>query len=432
VRQLKYNIRTGAKKIKTKTIMTVSGATIGITGLIMALAMPLGAKATFGGTVCDVPTDYATIQEAVNDTGCTTINVAAGTYAEHVTINRALTLNGANVGKTGNDTARGSESVIIGDATGAVQLTADDITVDGFTISSASNNLGSGIHMSSTNMGYTIQNNVITHNQIGIYANSSGASTISRNLFDANNQPGASGGAGIYSEFTDHLTIDSNEFKNHTVNNPLIFAATAADVHKNLTVSNNLIHDNGCGCSAVYALSLKDAAFTANDITADASDLRLGGGNHTVAITQNTLHSTVGVNVVDDNVANGTAFGLNTGITVNRNSLTGHSVFGVDNSTGGQTLPVDATCNWWGAANGPGPVGPGSGDKVSTGVTFAPWLTSSSNLNGPCNGGVVATNKDQCKNGGWQTLSDNSFRAFKNQGDCVSFIATKGKNKANG
>jgi hypothetical protein len=203
-------------------------------------------------------------------------------------------------------------------------------------------------------------------------------------------------------------------------------------VHKNLTVSNNLIHDNGCGCSAVYALSLKDAAFTANDITADASDLRLGGGNHTVAITQNTLHSTVGVNVVDDNVANGTAFGLNTGITVNRNSLTGHSVFGVDNSTGGQTLPVDATCNWWGAANGPGPVGPGSGDKVSTGVTFAPWLTSSSNLNGPCNGGVVATNKDQCKNGGWQTLSDNSFRAFKNQGDCVSFIATKGKNKANG
>jgi hypothetical protein len=33
------------------------------------------------------------------------------------------------------------------------------------------------------------------------------------------------------------------------------------------------------------------------------------------------------------------------------------------------------------------------------------------------------TSKDQCKNGGWQT-----FGVFKNQGDCVSFVATGGKN----
>ena len=46
---------------------------------------------------------------------------------------------------------------------------------------------------------------------------------------------------------------------------------------------------------------------------------------------------------------------------------------------------MDATNNWWGAANGPGPVGPGSGDKVSIGVTFKPWLRSP-NRNSPCNG----------------------------------------------
>jgi hypothetical protein len=33
------------------------------------------------------------------------------------------------------------------------------------------------------------------------------------------------------------------------------------------------------------------------------------------------------------------------------------------------------------------------------------------------------TSKDQCKNGGWRT-----FGVFKNQGDCVSFVATGGKN----
>jgi hypothetical protein len=35
---------------------------------------------------------------------------------------------------------------------------------------------------------------------------------------------------------------------------------------------------------------------------------------------------------------------------------------------------------------------------------------------------LLAT-KDQCKNGGWQT-----YGVFKNQGDCVSYVATKGKN----
>jgi hypothetical protein len=36
---------------------------------------------------------------------------------------------------------------------------------------------------------------------------------------------------------------------------------------------------------------------------------------------------------------------------------------------------------------------------------------------------LLPTSKDQCKNGGWQ-----SFGVFKNQGDCVSFVATGGKN----
>jgi hypothetical protein len=41
---------------------------------------------------------------------------------------------------------------------------------------------------------------------------------------------------------------------------------------------------------------------------------------------------------------------------------------------------------------------------------------------------VVGLNdKDQCKKGGWET-----FLVFKNQGDCVSFIATGGKNQPAG
>jgi hypothetical protein len=36
----------------------------------------------------------------------------------------------------------------------------------------------------------------------------------------------------------------------------------------------------------------------------------------------------------------------------------------------------------------------------------------------------LPTSKDECKKGGWRT-----FGVFKNQGDCVSFVATRGKNQ---
>jgi choice-of-anchor C domain-containing protein len=51
---------------------------------------------------------------------------------------------------------------------------------------------------------------------------------------------------------------------------------------------------------------------------------------------------------------------------------------------------------------------------------------------GPALDNVVVTEfvpgKDDCKEGGWEAMIDTSGNSFKNQGDCVSFFATKGKN----
>ena len=44
----------------------------------------------------------------------------------------------------------------------------------------------------------------------------------------------------------------------------------------------------------------------------------------------------------------------------------------------------------------------------------------------------VPTTTDQCKKGGWQYLVDANGTPFKNQGDCVSYVATKGRNPGNG
>ena len=40
----------------------------------------------------------------------------------------------------------------------------------------------------------------------------------------------------------------------------------------------------------------------------------------------------------------------------------------------------------------------------------------------------VPVSKDDCKKGGWKNLVDSQGNPFKNQGDCVSFVATGGSN----
>jgi hypothetical protein len=41
----------------------------------------------------------------------------------------------------------------------------------------------------------------------------------------------------------------------------------------------------------------------------------------------------------------------------------------------------------------------------------------------------AAIDKDQCKQGGWQNVTEADGTPFKNQGDCVSYVATGGKNE---
>lgn len=38
---------------------------------------------------------------------------------------------------------------------------------------------------------------------------------------------------------------------------------------------------------------------------------------------------------------------------------------------------------------------------------------------------LLPTSKDQCQDGGWRT-----FGVFKNHGDCLSFVAPQGKQRA--
>jgi hypothetical protein len=93
--------------------------------------------------------------------------------------------------------------------------------------------------------------------------------------------------------------------------------------------------------------------------------------------------------------------------TIRQGDLVGTS-FGVQNITPARV--VDARQNWWGSANGPGPVGPGSGSSVTTGVLYDPWLTEreddfdpvpkddGDSVPDPCTGGNTVDCDDNCPN----------------------------------
>ena len=339
-------------------------------------------NAEAAGPICAVPGDYSSISAALGDAGCTTINVAAGTYPEHVTINRAVTLNGANANIAGFD-PRGAESFITGDSTGAVEIRSDNVTFNGFNVAGHINDLGAGILVATTTQGVDISNNVIAANQIGVNIGSVGTSTVEFNLFDINNEPGFNGGTAIYSEHSTNLVIDHNDIRNHTSGYPVQIFAENEVAHSNLQFSFNTVHDNSLG---MLMLGITGGTIRGNTIvgSSGAQGILFGGGDSNISVTDNGIFAgSAGVLVQD------AGYGLpdSSNITINRNHLADHTDFGVNNG-GGYVGLLDATCNWWAAADGPGPVGPGTGDKVSTDVTFAPWLTSS-DLESECNGGQI-------------------------------------------
>lgn len=389
-------------------------------------------KAAVAG--CTVPTDHATIQAAVNDVGCSVINVMPGMYNENVVIPRSLSLNGAQVGIDARGRS-GAESIINGGVAANITITANGVTVDGFTLNGPSSSGTAAIVMQTGNTGETVQNNIISNPGRAASITTSNT-TFSKNA--VNNTATASDGFQANSTPVSNLTISDNSFggANSAIYNADI---TIIEGNSNVVVSGNSSNADG---TLVALFKTNGAQITGNTVvgTANSSAIYVGGGDSNVFVNGNQVSSAapavkvanafgVGPNssvTITGNTLYNNAYGVNVAATsvtdtvqAHRNSLTGNTAFGISNDPTSGGL-VSGTCNWWGAASGPGPIASGSGDKVSTGVIYAPWLVSA-NLNGPCIGGNVATNKDQCKNDGWKTLVRANNTPFKNQGDCVSY-----------
>ncbi len=177
---------------------------------------------------------YTTIQAAIDAaTSGDTISVGAGTFNEHVVVNKTVTIDGANAGIDGNG-GRGPETII----TGGVKVSAAGSTIDGVTISGSYDTAGTADITAPSHIGLligpanvTIQNSVLTgdafdsrpfgtfggatglnfeHNLVqnwneGAYFTGGSSGSITGNTFvgDAN---------GVFSEVMSSFVVSGNTF----------------------------------------------------------------------------------------------------------------------------------------------------------------------------------------------------------------------------
>ncbi len=227
-----------------------------------------------------------------------TVNVGAGTYAEDVTIDKSVTLQGS-----------GSGTVIQGQNSGgsAVLVSSSNVTLggaganDGFTINGAGT---SAVHLSEGVSGVTVQNNVVVaaENQIALDTQGS----LQNVVIDSNSFTAAGSGTtrqlvyinGLASlgagRGSDNVDITNNQFSG------------AAQLALGLEASNSDVTGNsfsGANSYATVELWAAPTSFANNTFTAaNAAHILRSANSNTGAITYESAQSLVANNTVSSAV----------------------------------------------------------------------------------------------------------------------------------
>ena len=272
-----------------------------------------------------------------------TIFVKEGTYTQVVTVDRSVTLKGAQAGVDPRPGRPGPET-IMNNPGGSFNVIANNVVIDGFTVRDANTTpLNTGIYLSQNFSGYQILNNIITNNTFGMYLNSQGTTqtVVRHNLFNANNQAGPSSGNAIYGDAgTKNVLVEENRFTGHT-SAAMVFTGATPGTNADITVNNNqMVNDN-----SIVFFNTTNVDITNNTSTnSQGSVIFLGGGNSDVTITGNTASAAptrTGVNLADPST-----FGMtpNSSVTIANNSFTG-LLNGIRASTGSTSDVVQITGN---------------------------------------------------------------------------------------
>ncbi len=272
------------------------------------------------------------------------VHVQAGTFQENLSINKALTLLGANAGVAGSAT-RGAESRIItsGNQTSVVTLTSGNVTIDGFVIdgddpavtgatlaSGDDANVSYGIRAAASYSNLTIQNNILKHEFIGFRGDANNTATtgnvITNNWFDSIGNfdfgYGVSLRTSFYADVTNNLMtrvwtgVHTNDF--HVAGGPATWNISGNNIQSyaggilywleygsatSATINNNQISAatgavaNNFGVLMVTVQNTVSPTFTNNTITGTDYGIGLFNVSTSNSITLGATNAVVGTKV---------------------------------------------------------------------------------------------------------------------------------------
>jgi hypothetical protein len=311
--------------------------------VIALIALMLSCVGAGAQTIITVPTNYPTIQAAINAANDgDTVLVAPGTYVENINFN----------GKAITVTSSGGAAITIidGNANGSVVVfnhtETSSSTLSGLTIRNGlqSGLSGGGILVSAASP--TITNNIITGNHaatgIGMYINR-GSPVITKNIITGNDQKGAGdgggGGGGILVAGGPSAPANPQIIGNTITNNSVASGGEGAGISVTYfsgpLIQGNLISGNSAynGGGGISLESYNSSVVSDNVIVSNTGGSGAGmwvyPGNFVTTISNNTM--------VDNSASDGTSGVFVSGVTQNLNFVNNIVV-----ATAGQTA---VTCD---------------------------------------------------------------------------------------